>query len=69
MADLAHNGSFLFYVLAAIGLCSIMIGLAAFLGGKAKGRSKNTPFESVLTLSALHVCAFPQSFISSLCSL
>ena len=46
MADLAHNGSFLFYVLAAIGLCSIMIGLAAFLGGKAKGRSKNTPFES-----------------------
>ncbi len=46
MAGLAHNGSFLFYVLAAIGLCSIMIGLAAFLGGKAQGRSKNTPFES-----------------------
>ncbi|WP_024871426.1 NADH-quinone oxidoreductase subunit A [Tolumonas lignilytica] len=46
MADLAHNGSFLFYVLAAVGLCSIMIGLAAFLGGKAQGRSKNKPFES-----------------------
>jgi NADH-quinone oxidoreductase subunit A len=46
MADLAHNGSFLFYVLAAIGLCSIMISLAAFLGGRAKGRGKNTPFES-----------------------
>ncbi len=46
MADLAHNGSFLFYVLAAIGLCSIMIGLAAFLGGTAQGRSKNKPFES-----------------------
>ncbi len=46
MADLAHNGSFLFYILAAIGLCSIMIGLAAFLGGRAQGRSKNKPFES-----------------------
>ena len=46
MADLAHNGSFLFYVLAAVGLCSIMIGLAAFLGGRAQGRSKNKPFES-----------------------
>ena len=46
MADLAHNGSFLFYIIAAIGLCSIMIGLAAFLGGRAQGRSKNKPFES-----------------------
>ena len=46
MADLAHNGSFLFYVLAAIALCGIMIGLAAFLGGRAYGRSKNKPFES-----------------------
>ena len=46
MADLAHNGSFLFYIIAAIGLCSIMIGLAAFLGGRAQGRSKNKPFQS-----------------------
>ncbi len=46
MAELAHDGSFLIYVLAAIALCSVMIGLAALLGSKAKGRSKNLPFES-----------------------
>jgi NADH-quinone oxidoreductase subunit A len=46
MADLAHNGSFLFYVIAAVGLCIIMISLAALLGSKAKGRTKNRPFES-----------------------
>lgn len=46
MTDLAHNGSFLFYILAAVALCGIMIGLAALLGGRAYGRSKNIPFES-----------------------
>lgn len=46
MTDLAHNGSFLFYILAAVTLCGLMIGLAAFLGGRAYGRSKNKPFES-----------------------
>lgn len=46
MAELAHDGSFLIYVLAAIALCSVMIGLAALLGSKAQGRAKNLPFES-----------------------
>lgn len=46
MANLAHHGSFLIYILAAVGLCAVMIGLAALLGGKAYGRSKNQPFES-----------------------
>lgn len=34
------------YILAGIGLCLVMIGLAALLGGRAYGRAKNKPFES-----------------------
>jgi NADH-quinone oxidoreductase subunit A len=34
------------YVLAAMGLCGLMIGLSALLGGRSGGRARNEPFES-----------------------
>lgn len=46
-ADVAvQHWAFAIYVVAAICLCLIMIGLAALLGGRAYGRAKNKPFES-----------------------
>jgi len=34
------------YVLAAMGLCGLMIGISALLGGKSGARARNEPFES-----------------------
>lgn len=46
-ADIAvQHWAFAIYVIAAICLCLVMIGLAALLGGRAHGRAKNKPFES-----------------------
>ena len=46
-ADIAvQHWAFAIYVIAAICLCLGMIGLAAVLGGRAHGRTKNKPFES-----------------------
>ncbi|MGY3892628.1 NADH-quinone oxidoreductase subunit A [Aeromonas enterica] len=46
-ADIAvQHWAFAIYIVAAICLCLIMIGLAALLGGRAHGRAKNKPFES-----------------------
>ena len=46
-ADIAvQHWAFAAYVVGAICICLIMIGLAALLGGRAYGRAKNTPFES-----------------------
>ncbi|HHQ4602035.1 TPA: NADH-quinone oxidoreductase subunit A [Aeromonas veronii] len=42
----AQHWAFAIYVIAAICLCLGMIGLAAVLGGRAHGRTKNKPFES-----------------------
>jgi NADH-quinone oxidoreductase subunit A len=38
--------SVLVYVLAAMGLCGIMIVVPALLGGRSGGRARNEPFES-----------------------
>ncbi|MGL4204890.1 MAG: NADH-quinone oxidoreductase subunit A [Aeromonadaceae bacterium] len=43
---LAQHWAFGVYLLAGVGLCLVMIGLAALLGGRAFGRAKNKPFES-----------------------
>lgn len=46
-ADIAvQHWAFAVYVIGAICICLTMIGLAALLGGRAYGRSKNKPFES-----------------------
>ncbi|MGN4980993.1 NADH-quinone oxidoreductase subunit A [Aeromonas dhakensis] len=46
-ADIAvQHWAFAAYVVGAICICLIMIGLAALLGGRAYGRAKNKPFES-----------------------
>lgn len=42
----AQHWAFAIYVIGAIAICLTMIGLAALLGGRAHGRSKNKPFES-----------------------
>ncbi|MFB2847994.1 NADH-quinone oxidoreductase subunit A [Aeromonas veronii] len=42
----AQNWAFAIYVIGAITICLVMIGLAALLGGRAYGRTKNKPFES-----------------------
>ncbi|ENY72324.1 NADH-quinone oxidoreductase subunit A [Aeromonas diversa] len=41
-----EHWAFTVYVIAAFAICFTMIGLAAFLGGRARGRAKNKPFES-----------------------
>jgi NADH-quinone oxidoreductase subunit A len=33
------------FVVAVVALCAFMIGMAAMLGGRSKGRSKSIPFE------------------------
>ena len=46
-ADIAvQHWAFAVYVVGAICICLIMIGLAALRGGRAYGRAKNKPFES-----------------------
>ena len=48
-ADIAvQPWAFAVYVIGAICICLTMIGLAALLGGRAYGRAKNKPFESVV---------------------
>lgn len=42
----AQHWPFAIYVIGAITICLVMIGLAALLGGRAYGRTKNKPFES-----------------------
>ncbi|WP_421314432.1 NADH-quinone oxidoreductase subunit A [Aeromonas veronii] len=42
----AQHWAFAIYVISAITICLVMIGLAALLGGRAYGRTKNKPFES-----------------------
>lgn len=42
----AQHWAFAVYVIGAIAICLTMIGLAALLGGRAYGRTKNKPFES-----------------------
>lgn len=34
------------YLLVVFGVCAFMLGLSYLLGGRAKGRAKNDPFES-----------------------
>ncbi len=43
---LAHNWAFAVFLVVAIGLCSFMLVAAYFLGGRARARFKNTPYES-----------------------
>lgn len=43
---IAHNWAFAVFLIVAVGLCCLMLAGAWFLGGKARGRHKNTPFES-----------------------
>lgn len=43
---IAQHWAFTVYVIGAFAICFSMIGLAALLGGRAKGRAKNKPFES-----------------------
>ncbi|HDO1364888.1 TPA: NADH-quinone oxidoreductase subunit A [Aeromonas veronii] len=42
----AQHWAFAIYVIGAITICLVMIGLAALLGGRAYGCTKNKPFES-----------------------
>lgn len=43
---IAHNWAFAVFIIVAICLCCAMLAGAWFLGGKARARHKNTPFES-----------------------
>ncbi len=43
---IAHHWAFAIYLVVALGLCCLMLVGAWFLGGRARGRNKNTPFES-----------------------
>ncbi|MGL4860826.1 MAG: NADH-quinone oxidoreductase subunit A [Enterobacteriaceae bacterium] len=43
---IAHHWAFAIFFIVAIGLCCLMLIGAYLLGGRARGRSKNTPYES-----------------------
>lgn len=43
---IAQHWAFAVFLIVAMGLCCLMLLGAAFLGGRARGRYKNTPFES-----------------------
>lgn len=43
---IAHHWAFAIFLIIAIGLCCLMLVGGWFLGGRARARSKNTPFES-----------------------
>ncbi|AWH89804.1 MULTISPECIES: NADH-quinone oxidoreductase subunit A [Limnobaculum] len=42
----AHNWAFAVFIVIALGLCAFMLTAAYFLGGRARARTKNTPYES-----------------------
>ncbi len=43
---IAHHWAFAVFLIVAIGLCCFMLLGAWFLGGRGRGRHKNTPYES-----------------------
>ena len=43
---IAHHWAFAIFLIVAIGLCCLMLIGGWFLGGRARARSKNVPFES-----------------------
>jgi len=46
ITTLAQNWGVVVYIFAIIALVGFVVTLAAFLGGRAFGRNKNTPFEA-----------------------
>ncbi|SQI38676.1 NAD(P)H-quinone oxidoreductase subunit 3 [Leminorella richardii] len=42
----AHSWAFAIYIIVALGLCAFMLIAAYFLGGRARARTKNVPYES-----------------------
>lgn len=43
---ISYHWSFVIFVIVAFGLCALMLTGGWLLGGRARGRNKNTPFES-----------------------
>lgn len=43
---IAHHWAFVVFIVIAFGLCVFMLAGGWFLGGRARARHKNTPFES-----------------------
>lgn len=43
---IAHHWAFSVFIILALGLCGLMLFGAYTLGGRAKGREKNIPYES-----------------------
>ncbi len=46
MGDTLNLFSLAFYVICVFGICGLMIGMSWLLGGRARGRAKEEPFES-----------------------
>ena len=44
----AHNWAFAVYIVVALVLCSLLLVLSRYLGGRSKGRSQHIPYESGL---------------------
>ena len=43
---MAHNWSFAIYIFGVVFICVFMLAVPVWLGGRAKGRATNEPFES-----------------------
>nr|WP_113865092.1 NADH-quinone oxidoreductase subunit A [Brenneria salicis]NMN91064.1 NADH dehydrogenase subunit A [Brenneria salicis ATCC 15712 = DSM 30166]RBP66560.1 NADH dehydrogenase subunit A [Brenneria salicis ATCC 15712 = DSM 30166]RLM31993.1 NADH-quinone oxidoreductase subunit A [Brenneria salicis ATCC 15712 = DSM 30166] len=43
---LAHHWAFALFLIVAVGLCGFMLAGGFLLGGRARARAKNTPYES-----------------------
>ncbi|PTQ91337.1 NADH-quinone oxidoreductase subunit A [Agitococcus lubricus] len=43
---MAHNWSFAIFIFGIVFICAFMLAIPVWLGGRAKGRATNEPFES-----------------------
>ena len=69
---IAHHWAFAIFLIVAIGLCCLMLVGGWFLGGRARARSKNVPFESgidsvfvIFDVEALYLFAWSTSIRES----
>lgn len=56
MKNISYNLELIFFIILALFLCSLILIISYFLGGKSYGRNKNTAFESgIISTGNAHI--------------